>query len=64
MNLVRFYNDFVNRSGLQTTQMADYVGFLKDARFIAFFGDGQDVRVHITPTGVNFLSYVKGQYPH
>lgn len=63
-NLLSFYNEFVKRSGLASTQYADYLGFLKDSLFIEYFGrEGTDLRVHITALGVDFLSYIKGQYP-
>ncbi len=63
INLVSFYNEFVKRSGLASTQMADYLGFLKDMRFIEFVEENKTWSVKITAYGVDFLSYVKGQYP-
>ena len=63
INLVSFYNEFVKRSGLSSTQMADYLGFLKDMRFIEFVEENKAWSVKITAYGVDFLSYVKGQYP-
>lgn len=63
INLVSFYNEFVKRSGLASTQMADYLGFLKDMRFIEFVEENKAWSVKITAYGVDFLSYVKGQYP-
>ena len=61
--MVSFYNEFVKRSKLVSTQMADYIGFLEDGRFIEFVGEGSELNVKITPHGINFLSYIKGQYP-
>jgi hypothetical protein len=61
-NLARFYNEFVRRSGLQTTQMADYLGFLKEAGLAEYVGYEPNLRLRITPFGLNFLSYIKGQY--
>lgn len=63
INLVGFYHEFVKRSGLASTQMADYLGFLEDMRFIEFVGEGSELSIRITPHGVDFLSYIKGQYP-
>ena len=63
INLVSFYNEFVKRSGLASTQMADYLGFLKDMRFVEFVEENKAWSVKITAYGVDFLSYVKGQYP-
>lgn len=63
VNLFRFYNDFVFRSKLQKTQFADYLGFLAEIRFIEYKGQDTDLTVHITPYGINFLSYIQAQYP-
>jgi len=63
VNLVGFYNEFVSRSHLQTTQFADYLAFLAEVRFTEYKGQHTDITVHITPYGINFLSYIKGQYP-
>jgi len=63
VNLLVFYNEFVKRSGLASTQMADYLGYLHSMRFVEYRGEGSDLIVKITPYGVNFLSYIKGQYP-
>ena len=63
INLVSFYNEFVKRSGLSSTQMADYLGFLKDMRFIELAEQNKVWNVKISAYGVDFLSYIKGQYP-
>jgi len=63
INLVNFYATFLQRSAFNT-QMADYLGFLIDMRFIEYAGQGTtDITVKITPYGVDFLSYIKTQYP-
>jgi len=64
VNLLPFYNEFVKRSKLSTTQFADYLGFLRDSQFIMIEGTENDLVVKIAPYGVDFLSYVKGQYPY
>ncbi|MBU0708807.1 hypothetical protein KJ596_03595 [Patescibacteria group bacterium] len=63
VNLVVFYNEFIKRSKLAATQMADYLGFMKDMAFIEYTGSDTDSSVRITPRGLNFLSYIKVQYP-
>lgn len=63
VNLFRFYNEFLSRSNLTSTQMADYIGFLRDAKFVEQFGSDNDFRIRISPYGIDFLSYIKGQYP-
>lgn len=62
VNLVPFYTDFLSRSKLQTTQFADYLGFLAQMRFIEYEGQDTDLTARITPYGTNFLSYIQGQY--
>lgn len=62
VNLVPFYNEFVKRSNLSGTQMADYLGFLRDMHFIQYSGPENHLRVQITPLGIDFLTYIKGQY--
>ena len=63
VNLLPFYNEFVRRSKLSATQYADYLGFLRDSQFIELSGPDNDLVVKITPYGVDFFSYLKGQYP-
>ena len=43
--------------------MADYLGFLVDVGFVEHVGQGHDINTKITPYGVDFLSYIKTQYP-
>lgn len=63
VNLNQFYNEFLKRSNVATTQMADYIGFLKEMQFIEYLESSNDITVRITPLGINFLSYIKVQYP-
>jgi len=63
INLVFFYNEFVKRSRPASVQMADYLKFLKDTGFIGFVGEGSELSVKIMPYGVDFLSYIKQNYP-
>ena len=62
INLLPYYNQFLQRSGSRT-QFADYVGFLKNLNFVEIDGEESDLLVRITPSGVNFLSYLRTQYP-
>ena len=62
INLTPFYNEFLRRSKFTTTQLAHYLGFLKDAQFIEYLGEGANLTARITPYGVDFLSYIKTQY--
>lgn len=64
INLFPFYSEFQNRSKLYNIQMADYLGFLKNMVLIEILNIGTDLKVRITPRGLDFLSYVKGQYPY
>lgn len=63
INLINFYNDFVGRSGYASVQMAHYLGFLKDSGYITYEGEGSELSVKIMPYGIDFLSYIKQQYP-
>ena len=63
VNLLPFYNKFVSLSNLQSAQFADYLGFLKDSLFIEYIGESSDLSVQITPLGVDFLTYIKSEYP-
>ena len=62
VNLFSFYKEFQDRSQLFSTQMADYIGFLQDMKFIEYAGEGSNLKVKITPFGIDFLSYLKSQY--
>ncbi len=63
VNLTSFHNEFLKRSKTQTYQFADYLGFLRDMNFVEYVGEGADLSLRISPYGVDFLSYIKGQYP-
>ena len=62
-NLAVFYEEFRRRAGDSKYQMPDYVRFLHTLGFIEYFGDEPNFRVRITPAGLGFLSYVRGEYP-
>jgi len=63
INLYPFYQEFVRRSSLASTQIADYLGFLKEANFLEYFGEDVSLRAKISAYGLDFLTYIKGQYP-
>ena len=57
-------SQYTGKGGLETYQFADYMGFLLDAQFIKYKTESDgDIIVEITPLGLNFLTYIKGQYP-
>ncbi len=64
INLYSFYQEFLNRSNLTATQFADYVGFLRDAKFVEIETVANDMRGKITPYGTDFLSYIQVQYKY
>lgn len=61
-NLLPFYNRFLQRSGL-STQFAEFIGFMRTFKFVDVVGEGSDLSLRITPYGVDFLSYLRTQYP-
>ena len=63
INLFTFYDKFLTRSQSVSTQMTDYIRFPRDMKFIESVGEGNDLRIKITPYGMDFLSYIKDQYP-
>jgi hypothetical protein len=60
VGLEQFHREFLRRGGFQTTQFADYLGFLLYLNFIRYEGD--PIQVYITPYGVDFVSYLRAQY--
>lgn len=63
INLVRFFQEFTRRGGPSTTQLADYLRFLKDIRFLEYLEREGEQYARITSSGVDFLSYLRAQYP-
>jgi len=63
INLAFYYHDYISRSKFYSAKIEDYFGFLGSIQMIKFFGEGNDVSVRITPEGINFLSYIKKEYP-
>jgi len=63
INLVSFHKEHIRRFGKSSTQMADYLGYLKKSRFIKYEGEENELNVKITPYGIDFLSYIKTYYP-
>lgn len=63
VNLVPYFEEFLGRGGPAKTQMPDYLAFLQSMNFIEYQAKSGDPLVKITPFGVNFLSYLRAQYP-
>jgi hypothetical protein len=63
-NLAPFYEEHRRRAPDSDYQMADFVRFLEQLGFIEYVAqEGPNFRVRITPVGLNFLSYIRTQYP-
>jgi len=62
INLVDFYYKHINRVGTYSYMMVDYLGFLKEYKFIDVEDEGSELSVKITPYGIDFLSYIKTNY--
>lgn len=63
VNLVPYFEEFLRRGGPANTQMPDYLAFLQSMNFIGYQTKNGEQLVKITPFGVNFLSYLRAQYP-
>ena len=63
INLAFYYHDYISRSKFYSAKIEDYFGFLEAMQMIEFFGEGNNVSIRITPEGINFLSYIKKEYP-
>ena len=62
VNLSRFYGEFLSRHSGVEWDMNRYLRYLQTSGLIEVFNaDGSDgsLRVRVTPTGANFMSYVK-----
>jgi len=64
VDLTVYHQEFIKRSQVTGLQFTQYVGFLKQVGFVEISGDANDAVVKITPNGINFLSYVRSQYPY
>lgn len=63
INLCSYYDDYINRSRLYSAKTEDYFGFLYSMKLIEYFGEIPNYSVKITPEGIDFLSYIKNEYP-
>jgi hypothetical protein len=61
-NLTEFYQEFLRRGGTTSYHLRDYLNFLTSYKLIDFHGEGSETTVKITPSGNNFLSYIKANY--
>lgn len=57
-----FYQESVRRNRLPRL-MSDYLDFLRNVGLIEYFSKENDLYTRITPLGVNFLRYIREQYP-
>lgn len=62
VNLVPYFNEFRERSQLESAQFATYLSFLLTLEFIESVGAGNDLRMKITPLGIDFLNYIRAEY--
>lgn len=64
-NLTPFYEEFRRRIGQTKYQMPDYVRFLHHLGFTEYVGQAANpqFKLRITPSGLGFLSYIRGEYP-
>jgi len=64
INLLPFYNQYLQRGGNPGYQIAGYVDFLKASSMVEYFQEGSEHRVRITPGGLEFLSYLKSDHAY
>jgi len=62
INLVPYFQKYLKQSGHSQRQMADYLGFLRDMRFMEYVEHDGEQYARLTPFGVDFLSYLRAQY--
>lgn len=62
INLIPYFQKYVQRSGHTKRQMADYLGFLRDMRFLEYVVHDGEQYARLTPLGADFLSYARAQY--
>lgn len=63
VNLLPFFQAFLKRGGTPNTQLADYLEFLRSMKFIEYYDRDGEQHARITPYGVDFLSYLRAEYP-
>jgi hypothetical protein len=64
INLYKFYNDFTKKAFSFTLSFAQYLEFLESWKFIQTTAHKDNEKiVKMTPHGLEFLSYIKSQYP-
>jgi hypothetical protein len=62
INITHYYQIFLSQAAAPTIQLADYVRFLETTKFLEL-QTSPDTRLRITAYGVDFLSYMKTEYP-
>ena len=63
INLYTFYNSFMIKTIPPRVTFDQYLGFLESCKFIKIIIGENEKIVEITSYGLNFLSYIKSQYP-
>lgn len=63
VNLGYFHVEHQRRAGSTAYQMSDYLNFLVQQGFIVSEGVNSNLKIKISPDGLNFLSYIKSAYP-
>ena len=63
INLYTFYNSFMIKTIPPRVTFDQYLGFLESCKFIKIIIEESEKIVEITSYGLNFLSYIKSQYP-
>jgi len=63
INLYTFYNSFMIKTIPPRVIFDQYLDFLESCKFIKIIIRENEKIVEITPHGLNFLSYIKSQYP-
>jgi hypothetical protein len=62
-DLAKFHEEHQQKSGTTEYQLRDYVNFLVGFGVVAVSGVENDYEYRITQHGVEFLSYIKANYP-
>jgi hypothetical protein len=63
INLYVFYDEFIKKTIPPRPQITEYFGFLESWKLIEASGENMNKSYKITPFGINFLSYIKTNYP-
>lgn len=62
-NLYMFYDEFIKKTIPPRPEITEYFGFLESWKLIEASGENMNKGYIITTFGINFLSYIKTNYP-